>query len=300
VSAPARGFVTAAATAIVLPALLAMRSATAVAGGPVDQFDWWDGGQTNGYVETDQSRQQVTASITAGDVPAQSDGRNASGPAATCVWKPWAQVSASLIITQAGGMMLPDGPGPGLVLYARVCADGTVTDWQWFRVADQAAAVAAARDDVRRRLPAPQAVLSPDPAAGLVVRVATWFAVPAAQWAPVRDTATALGESVTVTATPDTLTFDPGDGATPVSCAGPGPTFVPGAAVPSTPPACSYTYRDASTAAPDGQHWQAALSVRWQVTWTASNGQTGTLDPIVTTTPLALTVQEYEAIERTG
>jgi len=281
-------------------ATLAAVPTGAMASSPVP-LSWANdvGMQADGQVETDQDRQQILASVTTADDNTGPTSISA-GSAPTCVWKPWAQVSASLIITQAGGMNLPDGPGSGLVLYARACADGTVDGWQWFRVADQATAVAAARDDVRRRLPAPQPVLSPDPASGLVVRVATWFAVPATQWAPVRGTATALGESVTVTATPDTLTFDPGDGATPVSCAGPGPTFVPGAAVPSTPPACSYTYRDASTAAPDGQHWQAALSVRWQVTWVASNGQTGTLDPLVTTTPLALTVREYEAIERTG
>jgi hypothetical protein len=199
-----------------------------------------------------------------------------------------------------GGLNQPAIGGSKPVLYARVCTDGTVIDWQWFAAPDQAASLAATRDEVRRRLPLPRPVLSPDPSVGLVVQVATWFAVPAAQWVPVRATASALGATVTVTATPDALTFNPGDGAAPISCAGPGPSFDPSAPTPAEPPACSYIYRDASSAAPGGHGRLASLSVRWQVAWTASNGQTGTLDPLVTTTSITAVVREYQALEQGG
>ncbi|WP_238427990.1 hypothetical protein [Frankia nepalensis] len=192
----------------------------------------------------------------------------------------------------------PDGSTSRL--YARVCADGTVTDWQWFTLANVPGLRTSAVDDVGRRLPLPVPVLSPDLARGLVVNVATWFAAPAGQWAPVTGTAEALGLSVSVTALPVELVFDPGDGTAPVSCAGPGATFDASAPPPAAAPDCSYIYRDASTAAPNGRFWPASLSIRWSVTWTASDGQTGALDPLITTTPIEAVVHEYQALERNG
>ncbi|MBL7499308.1 hypothetical protein I6A84_28105 [Frankia sp. CNm7] len=191
----------------------------------------------------------------------------------------------------------PDGSTSRL--YARICEDGTVTGWQWFALADVPSVRASAVDDVRRRLPLPEPVLSPDLTRGLVVNVATWFAAPAGQWVAVTGTAEALGLSVTVTATPVELVFDPGDGAAPVTCAGPGSTFDP-SAPPTVAPACSYTYRDASSAAANGRSWAASLSIRWSVTWTASDGQSGALDPLMTTTVFDAVVREYQALERNG
>jgi hypothetical protein len=305
VRASARRLLTVAIACLLAATAMATIAGSAKADGSVP-LRWTDygGGTSTGQVETDRDRQQIIASLMA-DAPAAGPSRTgSSGPAPRCVWSPWAQVAASMNVRQGGGMnggldrTLADGTPA--VLYARVCEDGTVTDWRWFAVPNQAALLATAREDVRRRLPLPMPVLSPDPTVGLVVKVATWFAVPAAQWTPIQATATALGTSVTVTATPGTLTFDPGDGATPVSCAGPGPVFDPSAGPSAAAPACSYSYHDASTAAPNGRSWPASLAVRWTVTWTASNGQSGALDPLVTTTPVAAVVREYQAIERSG
>lgn len=266
-------------------------------------FGWANnvGVQADGHVETDQDRQQILGSINANGGPRPQTGSRSSGPAPQCVWKSVEELQAAAgEETSAAGASDPFDPdGVESVLYARVC-DGAVAGWRWFQVLDQAGLLAAASDDVRRRLPVPRPVLSPDPVRGLVVRVATWFAVPGGQWVPVTGTAEALGLAVTVVATPGELVFDPGDGSRAVTCAGPGQTFDPSAPVAAVTPACSYTYRDASTAAVNGRSWPASLSVRWRVTWTASNGQSGVLDPLVTTTAIDAVVREFQAVEGSG
>jgi hypothetical protein len=189
-------------------------------------------------------------------------------------------------------------------LYARICA-GTIGEWRWLRVPDvDAELLTTATGDIRRRLPAPRGQFSPDVAAGAVgavVNLPVWFAVPGGQWAAVTATAAALGAAVTLTATPTTLRFTPGDGGRAVSCAGPGPVYTPGSAVPAGgPPACSYTYRDASTVAANGRSWPASLTVAWDVTWRASNGESGVLDPLTTSSPVEVVVREIQALERSG
>ncbi|MCK9895041.1 hypothetical protein [Frankia sp. AgB32] len=187
----------------------------------------------------------------------------------------------------------PDGSRSRL--YARVCA-GQVVRWQWLRVSVVTDAVLTAVDEVRRRLPTPHGSFSPA-AAAVVVGVPVWFAVPG-QWAPVVASARIPAASVTVTATPTVLRFDPGDGAPAVSCAGPGPVFAAGMPAPATPPACSYTYRNASTIAPDGRAWPATLAIDWAVTWAASDGEHDLLPGVTTRMTIPVSVQEIEAVER--
>jgi len=153
---------------------------------------------------------------------------------------------------------------------------------------------------VRDKLPVPRAVFSPDvtgQAARAVVHLPLWFAVTPGQWAPVSATASIPGLAATVTARPVWLAFEPGDGGAAVSCTGPGPRYRPGMPEPARPPDCSYTYRDASTTAPGGTTWPARLSIRWQVSWSATNGDSGSLGPLTTTAGYPVPVQEIQAIE---
>nr|MDT0666960.1 hypothetical protein [Micromonospora sp. DSM 115978] len=55
---------------------------------------------------------------------------------------------------------------------------------------------------------------------------------------------------------------------------------------------------DASTAAAGGASWPAVLSIRWQVSWTASTGETGVLEETTTDTAVPVTVEEVQAVER--
>jgi hypothetical protein len=122
------------------------------------------------------------------------------------------------------------------------------------------------------------------------------------QWQPVSATATVQGLSATVTATPTRLSLRTGDQPGGASCVGPGRLWSPGMAEPAVPPACSYTYQDASTVAPNGKNWPAQLSIRWHVSWTATNGAGADLDDLTTATGYAIPVREIQAREtaRTG
>jgi hypothetical protein len=171
--------------------------------------------------------------------------------------------------------------------------------WIWVLRAEPRDLAAAGLDTVREKLPRPHAVFSPSVLdAPAVVNLPQWFAVPAAQWRPVSGTAGVPGLSATVTATPRILSFDPGDGHRQVSCRGPGPRWRPGTPEPAQPPPCSYTYRDASSVAPGGRAWPARLSIHWDVTWTATNGDGGSLASLTTTQAYAIPVREVQAVER--
>jgi hypothetical protein len=112
--------------------------------------------------------------------------------------------------------------------------------------------------------------------AGLV-GLPEWFWIPADDW-HARDVTVSAGPVwASVTAVPVGLTFAPGIGLSPVSCAG------PGAAYNSHKPAamqhtdCSYTYLQPSVGQP-GDAYQASITVTWRVSWTGSGGAGGLLD----------------------
>lgn len=99
-----------------------------------------------------------------------------------------------------------------------------------------------------------------------------------------------------VTATPQRLTFDPGDpaGPGPVTCEGDGP-LAP--YVPETPGACSYTYRNASsTSSLDGYHFPTQLTIEWSTSWTSSTGAGGALEPYSTSSSALLAVAEVKGL----
>jgi hypothetical protein len=218
-----------------------------------------------------------------------------SGRASPCTWRRPGKADAAAIGKAPPELLNEDGSRR--VLYLRTCEDEET--WIWVLQAEPRELAAASLDTVREKLPKPDAIFSPPlRSASAVVNLPQWFAVPVAQWRPVSGTAEVPGLSATVTATPRTLSFDPGDGHRPVSCRGPGPRWRPGTPEPAHAPACSYTYRDASSVAPGGRAWTARLSVRWAVAWTATNGDGGSLGTLTTTQSYAMPVREIQAVER--
>jgi hypothetical protein len=285
-------------------AVLFLLILSAAAANAAATSSWSNGnGTVHGSADVDQAaRALVAAADSAGtDRAARPPG---SAAAAACHWQVGYAAADQLTQDRPEAVSRVDverveADGSRSRLYARVCDDRIVL-WQWLRVPDVADALAAAEQDVRRRLPAPRGRFSPDVTAGaVVVRVPVWFAVPG-QWSAVSASAGIPGGSVTVTATATVLRFDPGDGSPPVSCAGPGPVFVPGTPEPVRPPACSYAFLNASTAAPGGRSWPGALSVDWTVTWTASDGEHGELASVTTRADVPVEVREIEAVERAG
>jgi len=80
------------------------------------------------------------------------------------------------------------------------------------------------RDAAQARIepPVPTVGASPNGADIIgIVQVPTWF-WSESSWEPITETESQGGVTVTVTATPGSLTFNPGDGKEPAVCVGPG------------------------------------------------------------------------------
>jgi hypothetical protein len=148
------------------------------------------------------------------------------------------------------------------------------------------------------QLPLPSGDRSPNPSKTYhgypytYVNLWTWFWTDSASWKTRTATARAGGVSATVTVTPTALLFDPGDGSSSVSCAGPGRawTSADGDGAP-TDGGCGYQYRSATT-----QPLTSTQSIRWAVTWRASDGQTGSLPDLTTSRSGQLMVLQVESV----
>jgi hypothetical protein len=154
----------------------------------------------------------------------------------------------------------------------------------------------SAYDLAKKQVPKPSASFAPATSQG-IVQVGTWFWVTGASWQPVTARASIPGLTTTVTATPVTLRFSPGDGkygTGDVSCTGPGPVWTAPAGD-ETPSPCQYTYHHASSLSRSGT-WPASVSIDWDVRWTATSGEGGSLGSLTTTSAYAMRVGELEAV----
>jgi hypothetical protein len=145
------------------------------------------------------------------------------------------------------------------------------------------------RAELPLRLDPPQTA---PPARG-ITGLPTWVWVNAAQFRPVTATRTAGPLSVTVTATPTSLTIDPGDGQR-EACTGAGVPWHAGAHA-SDPGACTHTYTDTSASQPGGVYTLRA-TVSWRISWSATNGQSGTLPAVQLANQKQLTVQQLQPV----
>ncbi|TQS42760.1 hypothetical protein [Cryptosporangium phraense] len=99
--------------------------------------------------------------------------------------------------------------------------------------------------------------------------------------------------TVTATAVPERIVWDPGDGGR-VVCRGPGTPWRPGTDPSKPSPDCGYTFASPSTAEPDGV-FRLVASVQWRVTW-AGGGQSGVVPALGTSTTTTLRVGESQAL----
>jgi hypothetical protein len=129
-----------------------------------------------------------------------------------------------------------------------------------------------------------------------VVNAYTWYWSDAASFTTLTARATAGGVWSQVTVTPSRLTFTPGDGSPPVSCAGPGVAWQRGDGVwAGSPTGCDYRYPHSSIHQPHGVV-TATYGIRWEVTWTSSTGAAGTLPGLTTTATSTFAVAEVESV----
>lgn len=224
--------------------------------------------------------QTIHAEVRFEDVPMQS----------SCVWEP---VRGSTALPIAG-----TSPTQYETLYYRSC-DDRIMSYHWIKNSTPERIAQSSQSKVSRLVNSLVLRTAP-PSDKMVVTVGTWFWIPRSVWKPVSVTAwipTKAGPiSVTTTATPNTITYSPGDGKNPVTCKGPGTPWTKriGDIAKSS---CMYTYNRASHAQ-RGRHFRASMSVSWLVTWRSSLGIAGRLPSIRTQAPLAAHVLELQALSR--
>ena len=103
------------------------------------------------------------------------------------------------------------------------------------------------------------------------------------------------GISVSVQAIPQRLIVDAGDGNT-ITCEGAPPAFVQGMD-PTTFQGCAHVYRDSSSMAANGETFPVTVTIEWAASWSASDGQGGSLGTRRTTSEVRqLPVAESQAI----
>lgn len=143
-------------------------------------------------------------------------------------------------------------------------------------------------------LPLPAVRTSPPPEIDQLVNLPLWMWLD--NWAPVSVTAALpeAGASVTVTATPRSVTWDMGNGDR-VVCAGPGTPYIPGAGNQASPD-CGYTYRRSSAGQPNLQY-QVSATMTWDASWTAAGVDGGgSLGQVSRTTTFGVRVAEIQTI----
>ena len=174
------------------------------------------------------------------------------------------------------------GPGPQAVLVSTAAGAAPVTPEQL---------LIQARDELR--VPGLVPDTAPPPGSDGLVGLPEWFWIPAASWHPLTVTVTAGPVWATVTATPAGLSFDPGTGAAPVTCPGPGSAYDQALPAADQHTECSYTYAQPSAGRP-GNAYLASVSVVWQIVWTGSGGAGGVLAPALSV-PVSVPIRVAQA-----
>lgn len=127
-----------------------------------------------------------------------------------------------------------------------------------------------------------------------VVGFPMWVWVDPASWVPRQASDTDAGLVVTLTATPSTMLFDPGDGSPVVDCHGPGTPYRPGSGWQASP-TCGHTYTVPSSRLP-GSRTPTTATIIWTFGWVASDGTSGTLPDLQLVHHEMLTVTAYTAV----
>lgn len=181
-------------------------------------------------------------------------------------------------------------------LYQRECAGHAEDRWyQWVKDSTKQRITERAQSRASERIV--QLVFASAPARDrIVVNIGTWFWVPRPLWRPVSATAyvtTPVGVlSVTVTATPSRLRFDPGNDDEPVWCDGPGEPWRRSYGDSATSD-CMYTYRHAGA---KGRRFPARTSVQWRLKVSSNFGISFPLPNVTLGMTTPVTVREIQAV----
>jgi hypothetical protein len=237
-------------------------------------------------------------------------GNNNAPHVPVCVWQsPTSQqVDATIRNAGASGQIVrEEAADPGIQVF--VC-DGVYDGKTWrTKPRPVTAQELAARAYVRlqRNLPAPDVHTTPSDGKASIANIPVFVWLEPDQWHPLQFSESdpdGSGLAVTATATPATMAFTPGDGSPTQPCAGPGLPYTEGdpAAEAADPAHCAHTYtlvtrnvdHSGVPGRPDG--WPAQIAVTWTVSWRATDGATGTLNPVTKSTGFTRPVTEVQTL----
>ena len=120
-----------------------------------------------------------------------------------------------------------------------------------------------------------------------LVGVPTWLWV--TDWATRQATATLDGVTATVTATPLRSTWSAHPSGTDVTCDGPGTAYDPARAPDAQTSTCTMLFETAGTE-------QLTVTVTYAITWSASTGERGELDPLTRLGARGVVVDQAQAL----
>jgi hypothetical protein len=216
---------------------------------------------------------------------------NPGGPSTVvCYYYPAADVAG----TAHGGPDMSEGPAwppiEGNAYYLYCYSEGAIVGGDLLAydpgnplgpMAATERAVAEALDRVT--LPEPILTLSPPAGTPHLVGLPSWYSVD--PWTPVEASATIAGVTATVTATPVTTTWDPGDGTPAFDCDGPGKPWSPSL---DGPPPCGHTYQRSGAFA-------LTVTTTWEVDWAATTDPGGSLGTSTSTSTVDITARQVQA-----
>ena len=215
-----------------------------------------------------------------------------SKPSGTTTCTPWTLFDGSTFGTPVGQpTIINSATGEQMKVYVRTC--GGINQYVFVppRPPEDIAKVAYQR--VASLVPKPEVAFSP-PVDKMIVNFETWLGVRPSD--PVTATAAIPGLSATVTATATDIEWTTGsqvDGdTTTINC-------LPWGSTKFAADGCTWTPAYPSVAKVTGttdQRYHGTVTIVWQVTWLSSNGATGSLGDLRTTTPIEMGVQEIQTI----
>ena len=231
--------------------------------------------------------------------PPTGSGADSSG----YTWKPAtiydSRIGATTGITKLVGTVRYD-------LYERHSTSGMVLIWITRATGSELAQNAAVI--VKGRLPQPTVTTAPATNRGVVnvgmwlwANADWWYGVTAMAWIP-----TVFGSAwARTTATPVSLSFVTQDDADvngttvgSTQCTGPGSVWTVNAGDTAVS-GCMYTYRHSSAQRDQGV-FVAIVSVTWKISWTSNAASGGSLPSYTTSTFMAFTVDELQALVGSG
>jgi hypothetical protein len=213
-------------------------------------------------------------------------------PTGTSSCTPWALFDGSTFGgATANPVTINPATGQPATIYFRTC--GTITQFVYVGPTDPIDLANAAYQRVSSLVPHPEVGFSP-PIDKMVVNVETWLGV--TPRAPITATAAIPGLSATVTAQATDIEWATGSqvagDTTLITC-------LPWGSTDSAQDGCAWTPAYPSVGKVTGTtdlRYHGTVTIIWQVTWQATNGASGPLGDLRTTTPVEMAVQEIQTI----